>query len=303
MVVHHVDLAAVQIDIASITNVVGKGGVVLLSLSGKLVQQCVTGFSLRDPDSGVEVEDIGVEPLTLAALARKFSSIPGSIVQMSGFVDGKALLYAKLTQPTLCVPSGPFKTIIVQHFKHGREGELVEIANNISSEAELWITGNDDAGGIGALGVASCIIAESHKYQVFSVLFEEHSLGEAAHEKIVHDLWKNSLLLEQHMKIGENGDVFVRQLVHGGAEVKQVSIPATGLTGPSSTMAAYFPPILKPSDVEIEVKALGIKSGATSKSALTSVGVVKYRGASVAHVDIGAEVRASSLRHVPLLRW
>ena len=58
VVVHHVALVVVQIDIASITNVVGKDSVILLSLSGKLVQQCVTGFSLRDPDSGVEVEDI-----------------------------------------------------------------------------------------------------------------------------------------------------------------------------------------------------------------------------------------------------
>ena len=238
----------------------------------------------------MEVEDISVESLTLSALTRKFSAIAGSVVQVSDFVDGKALLYAKVTQPTLSVPAGPFKTVIVQPFEHGQEGDLIEIAKNISSEAELWITGNDDAAGIGALGIASCVIAESPEYQVFSVLFADHSLDEAAREQIVHDLRKNILLLEQHMKISKNGDVFVRRLVHGGAGVKQLSIPAAGLTGASGALAAYFPPSLKPSDVEIEVKALGIEPGASSKSALTFVGLVKSRGVSAARVEIGTEV-------------
>ena len=239
----------------------------------------------------MKVEDTGVEPLTMVALAGRFSTIAGSVVQVSDFVDGKAVLYARITQPTLSVPAGPFKTVIVQPFEHGNEGELIEIAKNISSEAELWITGNDDAAGIGALGIASCIIAESPEYQVFSVLFEDHSLDEAAREKIVHDLRKNSLLLEHHTKITKNGNVFVRRLVHGGADVKQVSIPAAGLTGASGALAAYFPPTLRASDVEIEVKALGIESGASSKSTLTFVGLVKSRGASVTRVEIGAEVR------------
>ena len=36
VVVHHVELAAVQLDITSITNVVGRNGVVLLSVTGTL---------------------------------------------------------------------------------------------------------------------------------------------------------------------------------------------------------------------------------------------------------------------------
>jgi len=36
VVVHHVDLAAVQLDITSITNIVGRNGVVLLSVTGQL---------------------------------------------------------------------------------------------------------------------------------------------------------------------------------------------------------------------------------------------------------------------------
>ncbi|KAI9458237.1 putative nonribosomal peptide synthetase, partial [Boletus coccyginus] len=274
MVVHHVDLAAVQVDITSITNVVGRNGIVLLSVT----------------DSGVGVGDMSGQRLTLSALAGRFSTIAGSVVWISDFADGSALLYAKITQPTLSIPASPFKNVIVHPFEHGREGDLTRIAKTISSETELWITGNDDAACIGALGIASCLIAESPKYEVFSVLFEDHSLDEVARQKIVHDLRKNSLLLEQHMKISKNGDVFVRRLVHGSADVKQGLIPAVGLTEPSGALAAYFPPALKPSDVEIEVKALGIQSGASSRSALTFVGVVKSCGVSVAHVKTGSQV-------------
>ncbi|KAI9455958.1 hypothetical protein HD554DRAFT_2317618 [Boletus coccyginus] len=259
-----------------------RNGVVLLSVTA-------------NPDSGVEVEDTSVEPLTLAALARRFSTIPGSVIRVSDFVGERALLYAKITQSTLLVPANPLKTVIVHPFEHGKEGDLTEIAKNISSEAELWITSNDDAAGIGALGITSCLIAESPEYQVFSVLFEDHSLDEVAREKIVHDLRKNSLL-GQPMKISKSGEVFVRRLVHGRADVKQVPIPAAGLAGPSGALAAYFLPALKASDVEIEVKALGIDSGASSKSALTFVGVVKSYGSSVARMKIGAEVVGITLQ-------
>ena len=84
----------------------------------------------------------------------------------------------------LSIPVSPFKTVVVQPFEHGNEGELIEIAKDISSEAELWITGNNDAAGIGALGIALYIITESPEYQVFCVLFKDHSLDEAAREKI-----------------------------------------------------------------------------------------------------------------------
>ncbi|KAF9228933.1 putative nonribosomal peptide synthetase [Gyrodon lividus] len=270
IVLHHVDLAAVPVDIASSANFLVSNGAILLSVS----------------DSGVHVEDSSVEVLTLNALAEKLAGIAGSSIQVSDFVDGKALVYIRITQPTLSVPAGPFKSVIIQPFEHGSEGDLVEIASNISGEAELWITGNDDAAGIAALGAASCIIAESPEYKVFSVLFEDHSLDEVAREKAVHDLRRNSLLLEQHMKISKNGEVFVRRLVHGSADVKEAAIPAAGLTGASGALAAHFPPNLRDSDVEVEVKALGIESGASSRSAVTFVGRVKSRGSSVTRVEL-----------------
>ncbi|KAG9317960.1 hypothetical protein JVU11DRAFT_12 [Chiua virens] len=273
VVVHQVDLAAVQVDIDSITNLVGSGGVALLSVI----------------DSGVEVENDSVERLTLWTLVERFS-ISGSVVLASDFVDGRALLYAKIAQPTLCVPGGPFKTVVVHPFEHGKEGDLVEIVKYLSSEAELWITGNDNAAGIGALGIASCLIAESPEYPVYSLLFEDHSLDEAAREKIVHYLRKNVLLLEMHMKISKKASSWSVDSFTVVRKVKEMPIPAAGLTGASGTLAACFPPTLKASDVEIEVKALGIESGASSKSAMVFVGTVKSRGVAATGVDVGTKV-------------
>ncbi|KAG9316162.1 hypothetical protein JVU11DRAFT_3845 [Chiua virens] len=109
-------------------------------------------------------------------------------------------------------------------------------------------------------------------------------------EKIADYLRKNTLLLEMHMKISKVGELLVRRLVHGSAEVKEIPIPATGLTGPSSALAAYFPPALKASDVEIEVKALGIESGASSKSAVVFVGSARSHGVAATAVDVGTGV-------------
>ena len=124
------------------------------------------------------------------------SGIAGATVQATDFVDGKGLISVHISEPTVVVPAGPFKSVIIQPFNHGQEGELVEIAKNVSAQAELWITGNDDAAGIGALGIASCITAESPDYKVYLVLFEGHLLDEAAREKVVHDLRRNTLPLK-----------------------------------------------------------------------------------------------------------
>ncbi|KAG6329744.1 hypothetical protein ID866_9345, partial [Astraeus odoratus] len=243
VVLHHVDLSAVPIDLTSLANFLVPNGVILLTVS----------------DSDVVVEDASVERLSLGALVEKLATITGAAVQAADFVRGKALVYVRVNEPALMIPAGPCKGVIIQPFVHGQEGELAEIANNISAEAELWVTGNDDAAGTGALGIASCIIAEFPEHKVYSVLFEDHLLDDVAREKAVHDLRRNSLLLEQHMRISKNGDVFVRRLVYGGADVKNVAIPAACITE-SGAAAAYFPPALGPSDVEITVEALGIEA-------------------------------------------
>ncbi|KAI6098831.1 putative nonribosomal peptide synthetase [Pisolithus croceorrhizus] len=275
IVLYHVDLSAVPVEIASLANFLVPNGIILLTVS----------------DSQVVVEDASVQPLALSALVDKFSAIPGATVQATDFTGGKALVYINISEAALVVPAGPFKSVIVQPFVHGQESDLVEVAKNITAEAELWITGNDDAAGIGALGVASCIIAESPEYKVYSVLFEDHSLDHDAREKAVHDLRRNSLLLEQHMKITKNGEVFVRRLVHGGAEVKDAAIPATSISE-SGAVSAYFPPALGPFDIEIAIEALGTEVNASPQPALTVVGHVKSTGTDVARNDLDGLVVA-----------
>ncbi|KAI6009612.1 putative nonribosomal peptide synthetase [Pisolithus orientalis] len=272
---YHVDLSAVPVEIASLANFLVPNGVILLTVS----------------NSQAAVEDASIQPLTFRALVDNFSTIPGTAVQATEFMSGQALIYIRVSEPALVVPAPPFKSVIVQPFAHGQEGDLVEIAKNITAEAELWITGNDDAAGIGALSVASCIIAESPGYKIYSVLFEDHSLDNDAREKAVHDLRRNSLLLEQHMKITKDGEVFVRRLVHGGAEVKDAVIPAASITE-SGAVSAYFPPALGPSEIEIAVEALGTEVNASPQPALTVVGRIKSTGMNVARNDLDGLVVA-----------
>ncbi|KAF9233978.1 hypothetical protein BU15DRAFT_79541 [Melanogaster broomeanus] len=67
---------------------------------------------------------------------------------------------------------------------------------------------------------------------------QDRSLDEAACEKAVHDLRRNSLLLDQHMKIITTDEVFVRRLVHGSAEVKDFHIPAADPIGAPDALAS-----------------------------------------------------------------
>lgn len=246
------------------------------------------------------VEDVSVQQLTLNTLIEKLASITGASVQTTEIADSKTLIYIRVSESALVVPSRPFKTVVIHPFTHGHESELVEIAQNISIETELWITGNDDAGGIGALGIASCIIAESPEYKVYSVLFEDHSLDKAAREKAVHDMRGNTLLLEQHMMVSKDGDVLVRRLVHGGAEVKNVAIPATAMSAVTpGEVTAYFPPALGPYDVEIVAEALGIEASLSSQYPLTViVGRVKSKGSAVTRDDLNGLVCLACLEIV-----
>ncbi|KAF9239093.1 hypothetical protein BU15DRAFT_62114 [Melanogaster broomeanus] len=92
---------------------------------------------LSVPASGVLVEGASAGPLTLGALAEKLADIAESSIQVSNFVDGMALVYVRVSQPSLAVPAGPFDSVIIQSFG---EGDLM-IASNISADLELWITG------------------------------------------------------------------------------------------------------------------------------------------------------------------
>ncbi|KAH7909125.1 putative nonribosomal peptide synthetase [Hygrophoropsis aurantiaca] len=270
------DLSAVPTDLGCLANFLVPSGVLILVVS----------------DSKTLSERSQTERLTLHEVSKKLCTIT-SDVQVSEGANGSSIIVARITEPALTISACPIKTVVVYPFVHGREGELVEIAKNLSADSEFWITGDDDAAGIGALGIASCIIAESPEYTVRSILFEDHSLSEAAREKVVHALRRNPLLLEQHLKISRAGEVLVRRLVHGSVSVKDVAIPATGLSGQvgfPSAVVAHFPPSLGQFDVEVRVKTLGTGSVPTAESPITFVGTVGALGSSVKNIMLGATV-------------
>ena len=62
--------------------------------------------------------------------------------------------------------------LVVTHFTHGNEEHLVKTITGPSEDSEIWIIWDDDAIGIGALGIPACqcVIAESCGF------FEDHGL-------------------------------------------------------------------------------------------------------------------------------
>ena len=81
--------------------------------------------------------------------------------------------------------------------------------------------------------------------------------------------------------------------MHGGAEVKDVAIPAAALAE-SGMVTAYFPPGFGPSDVKIAIEALGTEGNATVKSILTVIGCIKSKGSAVAHDDLENLIHSTS---------
>ena len=158
---------------------------------------CCASYADRSRvDSQVTVEHASVQPLTLSALVETLSGIAGATVQATDFVYGKGLISVHISEPTVVIPARPFKSVIIQPFNHSQEGELVEVARNVSTETELWITAVTMplVSGLWASHPAS--LRSLPDYKVYSVLFEDHLLVEAAREKVMHDLRHNTLLLK-----------------------------------------------------------------------------------------------------------
>lgn len=107
----------------------------------------------------------------------------------------------------------------IHHFAHGNEGDLVQTVSTLPGSTELWVLGNDDAAGIGAMGLVSCIAAEN-EVDVRSLIFEDHSLDKAGREAVIQSLRRKPGLLEQHMKVTRDGDLLVRRLVSGSPQSK-----------------------------------------------------------------------------------
>ncbi|KAF9219105.1 putative nonribosomal peptide synthetase [Gyrodon lividus] len=168
--------------------------------------------------------------------------------------------------------------VVIHPFAQGHEGDMVSLVSHLTPDCELWISGDDDAAGIGAMGAAACLIAEFPEFKVHSVLFEDHALSQEAREDVIHNIRRQPSLLEQHMKISKSGEVYVRRLVHGSSTRKAIrsSSPFDIVTAGSKEM-------------QVKIDVVGIDS---SLSFATFVGMAsssspEHSGAKVVGLCFG----------------
>lgn len=174
---------------------------------------------------------------------------------------GQSIIVARNFTPPSVLPEELTTDIVFHHFLHGNEGELVEKVKRMPAEGELWITGNDDAAGIGALGVTAGLIAEEAQFTVHSVLFEDISLTVDEREGWIHTIRQNPKILEDHLKVTAAGEVLVRRAVQGSPSTRNFEIRHFGYSKNSHghrSVAAAYPPLPGPNEIEVAVEAFGL---------------------------------------------
>ena len=222
-----------------------------------------------------------------------FQHIPEKDISIAKLNTGEALILIRSGSPDAKSDEDLVPELVIYHFTRGTEEELVEIVNQLSENAEIWILGPDNAIGIGGLGIAACIIAESPNFTVRSLLFEDESLTLEAREGVVRSLRRIPSLLEQHLKFTRTGDVFVRRLVYHPTESQPSVAPGVMIETPltNGQISAYFPPDIKSTDVQVSVDLFGIDSISARKPSVAFVGKVSHVGADVKDISTTSKVR------------
>ncbi|KAF9645762.1 hypothetical protein BDM02DRAFT_3189448, partial [Thelephora ganbajun] len=236
-----------------------------------------SGVAIFLVHSGASSEEEGFSSLTVQEFASKLEALSAQDVQVRQLPAGQSVIVARNFTPPSLLFEELTTNVIIHHFLHGNEGELIEKVKTISTEAELWIVGNDDAAGIGALGVAAAFIAEEPQFTVHSVLFEDTTLSVEEREGWIHTIRRNPKVLEDHLKVTATGEVLVRRAVQGSLAIKPAVIKGIRYSknahGHRSVAAAY-PPLAGPGEIEVAVEAFGL-TDLEAETPLTSfVGVV-----------------------------
>ncbi|KAJ3195836.1 hypothetical protein HK101_010930 [Irineochytrium annulatum] len=242
--------------------------IVQYATSALSTERLEAGFAKLMP-SGCAI--VVTSPADASSLASKLTSL-GAVDLVTKPIDatGSLLFARKPDAPAAAAPAELAENpVVVFHLTHGNEGELTELSKTVRQGSELYIVGNDDAAGIGALGVAACVAAESPVFEVFSVLFENHSLSKEDRERIVKEIRLRPDLMEQHVKVAKDGSVWVRRLVTAPGDIRQPSgVVAAGnaLTYPNTEVdgvqvAAYMPEMVRSEEVEVRVIALSPMDG------------------------------------------
>jgi len=167
------------------------------------------------------------------------------------------------------------------------------LVNQLSENSEIWILGDDNAIGIGALGIAACIIAETPNFIVRSLLFQNDSFTAEAREEIVQSLRRTPSLLEQRLKYSGTGDVFVCRLVYNSIDTQPRPAPGVAIESPlaNGQISAYFPPTIKATDVQVSADFFGIDNISADKPSTAFVGKVSHMGAEVKDISAMSKVR------------
>jgi hypothetical protein len=239
----------------------------------------------------------------LADLVQQLQALPRVVVSVADFNAKDALILVHSTAAGGKVEELPSNDVVIHHFKHGNEGQLVEIVKSLSASSELWIVGNDDASGCGAMGITACVAAESPDYTVRTLLFENHEISPEVRAEIIYSLRQSPLLLEQHLKYSCDGEIFVRRLVYGSPEVKAVTAAGILASTSKGKVVPYFPRNIRPTEAQVSVNALGIDNLPGDKALFAFVGKITHLGADVTNVSLGTNVSRlplAILRHVKI---
>ena len=211
--------------------------------------------------AGTSSSEEGFTSLTVQEFTSKLEALSAQEIQVQQLPAGQSVIVARNFTPASVLPEDLTANVVIHHFLHGNEGELVEKVKAMPIEGELWIAGNDDADGIGALGVAACLIAEEAQFTVHSVLFEDITLTDEEREGWIHTIRQNPNILEHHLKVTGAGEVFVRRAIQGSPSVKSAEIKNVGYSKNSHghrSVAAAYPPSVGPEEVEVAVEAFGL---------------------------------------------
>jgi hypothetical protein len=194
-------------------------------------------------------------------LVQQLKALSALEVETRELSAGQTVIVARNLAPISVPPEGISQDFYIHHYHHGNEGKLVELVKKIPQRGELWVSGNDDAAGIGALGVAAALIAEEPQFTVHSVLFEDTSLTVQEREGWVHTIRLNPQVLEDHLKVSSSGELLVRRAIQGSAKVRPMHIHSVGFVTNAHgrrSISAIYPPPLNADEVEITVNAVGI---------------------------------------------
>lgn len=261
VILANLDIAKTPVNLDLFLKLLAPSGVAIFLVHCKynLPKHSVT--LLMHFTAGSPSEEEGLVSLNVQEFVSKLEGLSAQEVLVQHLPAGQSIIVARNFTPLSVLPEELTSDVVFHHFLHGNEGELVEKVKKMSAEGELWIIGNDDAGGIGALGVGAGLIAEEAQFTVHSVLFEDTSLSVEEREGWIHTIRQNPKILEDHLKVTAAGEVLIRRAVQGSPSTKNFEIRHVGYSKNSHghrSVAAAYPPLPGPNEVEVAVEAFGL---------------------------------------------